>query len=67
VETQLKISTTINALCESRKCGASLEINEKERENIESCRKKKYVSFGTDQLLEGYNDMKKGYKGTKKL
>jgi hypothetical protein len=25
------------------------------------------VSFGTDQLLEGYNDMKKGYKGTKKL
>jgi hypothetical protein len=34
VETQPKISTASDALCESHKCGASLEINEKEKENI---------------------------------
>ncbi len=29
VETQLKVFTTFNGLCELHKCGASLKINEK--------------------------------------
>jgi hypothetical protein len=36
METQPKISIATNALCESHKCGAGLEINEKEKENIKS-------------------------------
>jgi hypothetical protein len=36
METQIKISTAFHALCESHKCGAGLEINEKERGNIKS-------------------------------
>jgi hypothetical protein len=37
VETQPKISINFDTLCELHKCGASLEINKKVRENIESC------------------------------
>jgi hypothetical protein len=36
VESQPKISTTFDALCELHKCGASLEIIEKEREIIKN-------------------------------
>jgi hypothetical protein len=36
METQLKISTTFDTLCELYKCGAGLEINKKMKENIES-------------------------------
>jgi hypothetical protein len=36
VETQPKISTNSDTLCELHKCGASLEINEKVKENIGS-------------------------------
>jgi len=36
VQTQPKISIASDALCELNKCGASLKINEKKRENIES-------------------------------
>jgi hypothetical protein len=36
METQPKISTTSDALCELHKYGADLEINEKVKENIEN-------------------------------
>jgi hypothetical protein len=36
METQPKISTAFDTLCELHICGASLEIKKKVRENIES-------------------------------
>jgi hypothetical protein len=36
VEIQSKISTSCNTLCQLNKCSASLEINEKMGENVES-------------------------------
>ncbi len=41
METNPKISTASDALCELCKCGVGLEINEKQKENIKSCQKTK--------------------------
>jgi hypothetical protein len=37
VETQPKISIASDALYELNKCGASLKINKKEKENLTNC------------------------------
>jgi hypothetical protein len=60
METQPRISTTFDTLCELHKCGASLEINEKMKENIKrAIRKQNYVSLKKDQLSERQMNKKK--------
>jgi hypothetical protein len=46
MKTQPKIATSYDTLCQLHKCSACLEINEKVKENVESCFIQQKLTFG---------------------
>jgi hypothetical protein len=67
METNPKISTASDTLCELCKCGVGLDINKKEKENRNSIKKQKYTIVEKHQLLEGRMNVEKECIDTQKL
>jgi hypothetical protein len=62
-----KISIATDALCESHNCGACLEINEKEKENIESLENKSMCHLRTINFWKDRTTQKKECEEITKL